>query len=71
MNVWGIECLVKSSLKSTVNKTAESFKSGIPKNDRKIDITSDCFGPLRRALLSEGDRSLEWRLVSFVISKQL
>ena len=36
-----MECSVKSSLKSTVNNTAESFKPGISKNDRKMDITFD------------------------------
>ena len=36
-----MECPVNSSLKNTVNNTAESFKSGIPKNDRKIDIIFD------------------------------
>ena len=33
--------MVISSLKSTVNSTAENFKPGIPKNERKIDITFD------------------------------
>ena len=37
----GMECLIKSSIKNTVNNTEESFKSGIPKNGRKIDITFD------------------------------
>ena len=36
-----MECLVKSSVKTSVNSTVESFKPGIPKNDRKIDITFD------------------------------
>ena len=36
-----MECLIKSSMKNTVNNTEESFKSGIPKNDRKIDISFD------------------------------
>ena len=33
--------LINSSLKTPVNITAESFKLGIPKNDRKTDITFD------------------------------
>ena len=39
VNVWWMECSAMSSLKSTINSTAEVFKPGIPKNDRKIDIT--------------------------------
>ena len=31
--------------KTTLNNTEQSFKSGIPKNDRKIDITFEDFGP--------------------------
>ena len=45
VNVWGIECSIKSSIRNTVNNTEESFKSGIPKNDRKIDTTFNYFGP--------------------------
>ena len=38
---WWMECSVMSLVKTPVNSTAESFKPGIPKNDRKIDITFD------------------------------
>ena len=36
VNVWWMECTVKSSVKNTVKSTAESFKPGILKNE-KID----------------------------------
>ena len=49
-----MEYLVMSLLKSTVNSTAESFKPGIPKNDRKIDITFDFLA------LQEGPRGWGW-----------
>ena len=39
--MFGGGLLSKSLIKNTVNNTEESFKSGIPKNDRKIDITFD------------------------------
>ena len=41
VNIWGMECLINSFIKNTVSNTEESFKSGIPKIERKIDITFD------------------------------
>ena len=54
MNVWGIDCSVKSSIKYIVNNTAESFKSGISKNDRKIDISFFYFWPFKKGLVVWG-----------------
>ena len=41
VNVWGMECSIKTSIKNSVNNIEESFRFEIPKNDRKIDITFD------------------------------
>ena len=43
-----------SLVKTPVNSTAESFKPGIPKNDRKIDITFDFL------TLQEGPHGCGW-----------
>ena len=53
MNVWRLVCSIKSSIKNTVNNTEESFKSGIPMNDIKIDITF-YFWPLQKGLIVGG-----------------
>ena len=45
VNDWGMECLIRSSDKNTVNCTEETCKLGYQKNDRKVDITFDYFGP--------------------------
>ena len=63
---WGWNAQSKTQSKVyTVNNTEQSFKSGIPKNDRKIDITF-YFLALKKGLVVRGQtRSYNhfWRLL--------
>ena len=65
-----MECLIKNLIKNTVNNIERSFKSGILKNDRKIDITF-YFLALKKGLVVRGQFEESREEVAFLRSFSL